>query len=189
MRPTPSGTIVPCHSVPPLPPNAISEAAPRSGHCAPTRVVLPRAGGFPLGQEWARLCWEVLPLRLLPRDSQTQEKRNQGWADRQTSARRGRGRRGRPRHSRQRPGDTRQSHGDTLPFQGTPPLGPPAPVPFLPARRLRGRECWLCPNPSGAGSRSPVRIRDSSPRGCPASSSWGMCGGAPPPIPCLPLEE
>lgn len=94
----------------------------------PTRVALPRAGGFSLGQEWARLCREVLPLRLLPRDSQTQEKRNEGWADRQTSARRGRGRRGRPRHSRQRPGDTRQSHGDTLPFQGTPPLGPPAPA-------------------------------------------------------------
>lgn len=124
----------------------------------PTRVVLPRAGGFSRGQEWARLCREVLPLRLLPRDSQTQEKRNEGWADRQTSARRGRGRRGRPRHSRQRPGDTRQSHGDTPRSQGTPPLGPPAPVPFLPARRLRGRERCPCPNPSGAGSRSPVRV-------------------------------
>lgn len=124
----------------------------------PTRVVLPRAGGFSRGQEWARLCREVLPLRLLPRDSQTQEKRNEGWADRQTSARHGQGRRGRPRHSRQRPGDTRQSHGDTPRFQGTPPLGPPAPVPFLPAQRLRGRECCPCPNPSGAGSRSPVRV-------------------------------
>lgn len=122
-----------------------------------TRVVLPRAGGFSLGQEWARLYWEVLPLRLLPRDSQTQEKRNQGRADRQTSAQRGPGRRGHPRHSRQRPGDTRQSHGNTLRFQGTPPLGPPAPAPFLPARLLLGWECCPCPNSSGVGSRSPVR--------------------------------
>lgn len=150
-------------------------AALRTLH--PIRAVLPRApGAFPWDRSGpgcaGRCCPSACSLGI-----QTQEKRNQGWADRPTSARRGRGRRGHSRHSRQRPGDTRQSHGDTLRFPGTPPLGPPGSVPFLPSRRLRGRDCWPCPNPSGAGSRSPVRVRDSSPRGCPARAALGGCAG------------
>lgn len=86
-----------------------------------------------------RCCPSACSLRIhRPRRKGTRA--GLGWPDRQTSARRGQGTRGRPRHSRQRPGDTWQSHGDTLRSKGPLPSVPP-----LPCR------------PCGAGNAAPAR--------------------------------